>query len=81
MRDWVWASLIISKITGGMMSLESNVNFLEKCEEKYYFDWKVDNMAPIMSLTPTQIVHLFVDDMFDCDGHWQPRNCKYYWEK
>ena len=63
------------------MSHEGNIKFLEWCEEKYYFDWKVDNMATIMSLRPGQIANLFVDDMFDCNGRWQPNNCKYYWEK
>ena len=55
------------------MSHEGNIKFLEQCEEKYYFDWKVDNMVTIMSLRPGQIGSLFVDDMFDCDGLWRPR--------
>ena len=62
------------------MSHEGNVKFLEWCEEKYYFDWKVDNMATIMSLRPGQIANLFVDDMFDCDGRWQPRRHEHLWE-
>ena len=62
------------------MSHESNIRFLEQCEERYYFDWKVDNMATVMSLTPVQIANLFVDDMFDCEGHWEPSRHKHLWE-
>lgn len=62
------------------MSHEGNVKFLERCEEKYYFDWRVDNMATVMSLTTVQIDKLFVDDMFDCEGHWEPRRHNHLWE-
>ena len=58
---------------GDVMSHESNVKFLEWCEEKDDGDWNVDNMATIMSLRPVQCGSLCVDDMFDCDGLWRPR--------